>query len=203
MENKEKIISGAADLFMRYGVRSVTMDDVARDLGMSKKTVYQSFSNKDELISEVARAHIELEKADFGKIHEEASDSIDELHKITYCMRHAMDNMNPSLLYDLQKYHPNAWGLFLEFKFDFIQSMVRENIEKGIEEGYYRPNINADILAKLRMEEIQLVFDPKVFPSSQYNIIEVQLAVLDHFIHGLLTEKGHKKFHEYQTTLNN
>ena len=152
MENKEKIVVGAADLFMRYGVRSVTMDDVARELGMSKKTLYQSFSNKDELILEVTKSHIAEEKKEFGDIHSESSDAIDELQQLTVCMRKHMANLNPSLLFDLQKYHPSSWQMFLDFKATFIQSQVRENIERGIEEGVYRSSLNADVLAKMRME---------------------------------------------------
>lgn len=202
MEIKDKIVLGAGELFMRYGVRSVTMDDVARELGMSKKTLYQSFSNKDELILAVTIAHIEIEKKEFGEVHSNAENALDELHQLTNCVRNSMEAMNPSLLFDLQKYHPDSWQVFLDFKHSFIQSMVRENIERGIKEGTYRKDLNSDILAKLRMEEVQLVFDPKVFPTSQYNLVEVQMAVLDHFIHGLLTEDGQKQFHEYQTTQN-
>jgi AcrR family transcriptional regulator len=185
---------------MRYGVRSVTMDDVARELGMSKKTLYQSFSNKDELILEVTRAHIAVEMADFNSIRENSRDAIDELHQLTHCVRHAVSNMNPSLLFDLHKYHPDAWQMFLDFKSSFIQSQVRQNIERGIKDGTYRKNLNADILAKIRMEQIQTCFDPKIFPPGEYQLLDVQMAVLDHFIHGLLTEQGHKIFHDYQTT---
>ena len=92
--------------------------------------------------------------------------------------------------------------MFLDFKATFIQSQMRENIERGIKEGVYRSSLNADVLAKMRMEQVQTCFDPKVFPTSEYNLVEVQMAVLDHFIHGLLTEVGHQKFHEYQTTQN-
>ncbi len=201
MENKEKIAASAAMLFMRYGVRSVTMDDVARELAMSKKTLYQSFSNKDELIEEVAKGHIAMEKKEFEEIAENSKNAIDELHQLTGCVRRAMENMNPSLLFDLQKYHPAAWDMFLSFKTEFIQSHVRNNIERGMTEGYYREELNADVLAKIRMEQVQLVFDPKIFPPTKYSIVEVQMIVLDHFIHGLLSDKGRKVFKEFQSSL--
>lgn len=201
MDNKEKIAASAAMLFMRYGVRSVTMDDVARELAMSKKTLYQSFSNKDELIEEVAKGHIAMEKKQFEEIAANSKNAIDELHQLTGCVRRAMENMNPSLLFDLQKYHPTAWDMFLSFKTEFIQSHVRNNIERGMTEGYYREELNADVLAKIRMEQVQLVFDPKIFPPTKYSIVEVQMIVLDHFIHGLLSDKGRKVFKEFQSSL--
>lgn len=201
MENREKIVVAAAELFMRYGVRSVSMDDVARELGMSKKTLYQSFSNKDELVSATMQLHMEMEKSEFSKIGENSENAIDELHRLTGCIRRSMEGVNPSLLFDLQKYHPDAWKLFLDFKQNFIQSEVERNVKRGVKEGHYRSEINPTILAKIRVEVVQLVFDPKVFPTNEFNLVDVQMHVLDHFIHGLLSDEGRELYHQYQTNL--
>jgi len=190
LENKEKIVLGAAEMFLRYGVRSVTMDDVARELGMSKKTLYQSFANKDELVTETCRLHICAEEESFKAIHDSAENALDELYQITLCVRQMMGRINPSLLFDLSKYHPDAWQLFLTFKSNFIYNQVKDNLERGKAEGYYRAEIRPDIMAKIRMEQVQTVFDPKVFPPTEYHLLEVQMAALDHFIQGLLTDKG-------------
>ena len=203
MENKEKIVEGAGELFMRYGVRSVTMDDVARELGMSKKTLYQFFTNKDDLVLEVSKAHIEREKIEFGEIKAVSKNALDELFSITKCLRISMQRVNPSLLFDLQKYHPSAWDLFLDFKYNFIRSMVERNVTKGVEEGYYRSEITPDVMAKLRMEQVQMAFDPKVFPPSEYDLVEVQMQVLDHFIQGLLSHQGRKLYETYQKQMTN
>ncbi len=198
MENKDKIVAGAGEMFMRYGVRSVTMDDVARELGMSKKTLYQSFANKDELVMEISKAHIEREKIEFASVELDSANALDELFRITKCVRKSMQSVNPSLLFDLQKYHPSSWDLFLSFKFNFIRAMVERNVIKGISEGYYRKELNAEILAKVRMEQVQMIFDPKVFPPEENDLINVQLHVLDHFIHGLLSDKGRELYHTYK-----
>jgi len=203
VENKEKIVEGAGELFMRYGVRSVTMDDVARELGMSKKTLYQFFTNKDDLVLEVSKAHIEREKIEFGEIKAVSKNALDELFSITKCLRISMQRVNPSLLFDLQKYHPSAWDLFLDFKYNFIRSMVERNVTKGVEEGYYRSEITPDVMAKLRMEQVQMAFDPKVFPPSEYDLVEVQMQVLDHFIQGLLSHQGRKLYETYQKQMTN
>lgn len=199
MDNREKITLAASELFLRYGIRSVTMDEVANKVGMSKKTLYQSFGNKDELILAVTNAHIKAEKEEFTKIAANSKDSIDEMFQITHCVRSVISNMNPSLLFDLQKYHPKAWDAFLEFKHNFIQLQVRENIERGMKDGNYRKELNAGILAKLRMEQIQTCFNQEVFPSGIFNLLDVQMSVLDHFIHGLLSEDGIKIFKKYKS----
>ena len=198
LDIREKIVAGAAELFMRFGVRSVTMDEVARELGMSKKTLYQSFSNKDELVVEVSKLHIQMEREQFEEVEKSASDAIDELYRITSCLRKMMQGLNPSLLFDLQKYHPDAWQMFLNFKHDFIKTAVARNVKNGIDEGNYRKEINPEVMARMRMEQVQTVFDPKVFPSQEFDLVEVQLQVLDHFIHGLLSDQGKIKFKEYQ-----
>jgi AcrR family transcriptional regulator len=173
---------------------------VARELGMSKKTLYQSFANKDELVTETCRMHICQEHEEFGHIHDTADNALDELHKISQCVRQMMGRINPSLLFDLSKYHPDAWQLFLQFKSNFIYNQVKDNLERGIQEGYYRSDIRPDIMAKIRMEQVQTVFDPKVFPPAEYNLMEVQMAALDHFIHGLLTDKGRELFAKCELT---
>ncbi|MEQ8241140.1 MAG: helix-turn-helix domain-containing protein [Cyclobacteriaceae bacterium] len=105
---KQKIVEGAEKLFMQYGVRSVSMDDVAREVSMSKKTLYQHFSNKDALVSEVGRHHMEKEKIELSNATSQAQNAIEELHLLSRCMRENIFKMNPSLLYDLQKYHREA-----------------------------------------------------------------------------------------------
>jgi AcrR family transcriptional regulator len=203
VENKDKIVAGAGELFMRYGVRSVTMDDVARELGMSKKTLYQSFANKDDLVLEVSKAHIELEKNEFGQVEANSENALEELFTITKCVRVSMQRVNPSLLFDLQKYHPSAWDMFLDFKFNFIRAMVERNVTKGIAEGYYREELDPAVMANVRMEQVQMVFDPKVFPPTKYDLVDVQMQVLDHFIHGLLSHKGRELYETYQKQMIN
>ena len=109
-----------------------------------------------------------------------------------------VQNLNPSLLFDLQKYHPDAWNLFLDFKHNFIRTTVADNIERGISEGNYRVEINPDVMSRMRMEQVQAAFDNKVFPPSEFDIVEVQMQILDHFIHGLLSEKGRQLYSKYQ-----
>ncbi|WP_421765221.1 TetR/AcrR family transcriptional regulator [Ekhidna sp.] len=197
MEAKEKILNSAEELFIQYGIRSVTMDDVAREASMSKKTLYQYFDNKDGLVSEVALSHFEKETKEFEEIYGQSNDSIHEILLVSQCLRKHVFRMNPSLLYDMQKYHGKAWDKYQEFKHSTIRGHIERNIERGKEEGYFREDLDAKVLSILRVEGVQLVFNTKIFPREEFDFPTVQLQILDHFIHGLLTDKGRKKYEEY------
>src|ERR1700753_3107574 len=106
--------------------------------------------------------------------------------------------MNPNLFYDLQKYHPKVWKLFKRFKEDCIENMVEESIRKGIEQGLVRSDINTKIIARLRMEEVEMAFDAETFPPEKFKIIDIQLSLLDHFLHGICTLKGHKLINKHK-----
>ena len=198
LEIKSNIIKTANELFMRLGVRSVTMDDVARELSVSKKTLYQYFDNKDNLVLAVVQRHIDFEKEEFTGIPDKSSNAVEEIFHVAHCIREHVSKVNPSTLYDIQKYHMNAFNLFLSFKNEFIKGTVKTNLERGIAEGYYRKELNAEIIAIYRMEQVQMIFDNRVYPSSKFSFSEVQMHLFDHFVHGLLTDEGRKLFKEYQ-----
>ncbi|MEM9340054.1 MAG: TetR/AcrR family transcriptional regulator [Bacteroidota bacterium] len=197
LDPKEKILQDAEELFLRYGVRSVTMDDVARESSMSKKTLYQYFDNKDKLVSEVALQHLKKERKEFEEIERTAKDAIHEIFLVTLCLRKHIYKANPTLLHDMQKYHAEAWGYYLDFKNTYVRGYIERNIKKGMEEGFFRSNIDAAVLSILRVEEVQLIFNTKIFPPSQFDFAEVQEQVLNHFIYGLLTKEGLVKYEEH------
>lgn len=193
-EVKKKIIKGAETLFTKYGVRSISMDDIARHLSVSKKTLYQHFEDKEDIVTSAVLAHIERLVAEFDVIHSEAADAIDELSKISACLKRVMSEINPSLMFDLEKYHPRAWQVWMEHKKKFMHDSVVRNLKQGVEEGYFRPELDLGIMAAMRMELVQLAFDDRVFPPSSFKITGVQMQLFDHFVFGLLTEKGRKKY---------
>jgi AcrR family transcriptional regulator len=197
-DNKEKLLRGAEELFVKYGVRSVSMDDIARHLGISKKTIYQHFADKDEVVATVAKVHMERQRRQFDVIADESKNAVEEIVKISFCLRENMRNMNPSLLFDMQKYHQRAWAEWVAFKHKFIRSNIMRNLKRGIEEGYFRAEVNLDILATMRLEQVQMAFDHTIFPRDRYNLPEVQEQLFDHFAHGLFTEKGKKLFQKYK-----
>ncbi|MCH8233928.1 MAG: TetR/AcrR family transcriptional regulator [Bacteroidetes bacterium] len=203
MDVKERILEESEMLFFRYGVRRVTMDDVAKALGMSKKTLYQYYSDKDELVAEATRAHLERERIEFDKIFRNSENSIKSLFLISQCMRKSLSEINPSVLFELKRFYPKSWEYWTEFKDQFIFKSIVENIKKGIEEEYFRSEVNAEILANLRVMEIQILFDRESFPSEKFNFMEVQMQLFNHFVYGITTEKGRKLYKEYLENENN
>ncbi len=199
---KEKILKGAEDLFTKYGVRSISMDDIARHLAVSKKTLYQHFADKEDIVTMTCRNHLERNQGEFDNIRETAKNAIDELARLSICLKRNMQELNPSLLYDLQKYHPKAWAVWVNHKNLFIKTSVERNLKQGIEEGYFRADINPQIIAAVRLELVQMAFNEDVFPREHFRLSEVQMQIFDHFVFGLVTEKGRKLYLKYKEVNN-
>jgi TetR/AcrR family transcriptional regulator, cholesterol catabolism regulator len=197
MEPKDRILLKAEELFMQYGIRSVSMDDIANNLGMSKKTLYQYFADKDELVEAVVDGHINEVEGDCIHCRKEATDAI---HEIFLTMEHIMQefsNMNPMLLYDLEKFHFKAYQRFKDYKDKFLLQIIRNNIEWGIKDELYRAELNIDVLSKYRIESIMIPFNVAVFPPGKYNLGKTSEIMIENFTYGLATIKGHKLIQKY------
>jgi AcrR family transcriptional regulator len=198
MEVREKIIEASHDLFMRFSIKSVTMDDIARHLSISKKTIYLYFKDKNDLVFQVTSNHLEEEKKEIEGIKSSTSNAIETLIEESMCLRRNITDMNPSLLFDLRKYHQEAWALYLESKEKvYIRSLV-ETLEKGVKEGYFRQGIDPEILAILRVEQIQMSLENLTYPRIRFEFKEVQIQLFDHFLNGLVSEKGRKLTTKYK-----
>lgn len=197
MEARERIIQGARDQFYQLGIKSVTMDDIARSIGMSKKTIYTIFNDKEEIITSMMHTDLDNNQCIFENLSNQSKDSIQEIIHIMKHIAGMFSRINPNLFYDLQKYHPKSWKIFREFKEKCMVTMVEKNLKRGIREGLYRPNLEIKILAKLRIEEVEMGMNPGIFPPDKHNLSEVQVALLDHFLHGITTIKGHRLINKY------
>jgi AcrR family transcriptional regulator len=195
---KEKIQKGAEDLFMRYGVRSISMDDIARHLSVSKKTLYQHFADKEDIVTITCKAHLDRNADEFQSIRKTAKNAIEELAILSVCLKRNMQDMNPSLLFDLQKYHPKAWNVWLNHKNKFIRETVVRNLKQGIEEGNFRPEIDPEVMAAVRLEMVQVAFNEDIFPRERFRLPDVHMQMFDHFVYGLVTDKGKKLFLKYK-----
>lgn len=194
---RDKILRAAEELFLKYGVRSISMDDIARHLAVSKKTLYQHFADKEDIVVLACRAHIEKNAREFEAIRSTARNSIDELARISICLKQTMREINPSLLFDLQKYHPRAWKEWLNYK-ETIRKSIVNNLRQGIDDGYFRPEIDPEIAATVRMEMVQLAFNEDIFPRDRFRLPDVQLQIFDHFVFGVVTDKGRKLYQKYK-----
>jgi len=198
MNVKERIQAKAHELFMQYGIRSVSMDDIANHLGMSKKTLYQYFADKDELVEAVVDGHISIIQTDCTGCRKDARDAVHEVFITMERIIEQFSNMNPMVLNDLAKFHFKAYQRFREHKDKFLAKIIRENIEWGKKEELYRPDINTDVMSKFRLESMMIPFNISVFPPGKYNLAELSGQIIEHFVYGLVTIKGHKLILKYK-----
>jgi AcrR family transcriptional regulator len=186
---QQRIIEKAESMFFRFGIRSVTMDEIAKELGISKKTIYQYFTDKDDLVEKVTEHSLSNQICKTNEIYDKSKNPIEEMMYSTKMMREMLENVNGVLFFDMQKYHPTSWAKYVEFKNGFLD-IVKRNLKNGIQEKLYRADINVDILAKLRVESVDLAFNIELFPPKVYNLLNVQLESIDHFIRGIVTPQG-------------
>lgn len=198
MEIKERIIAKAREQFFRYGIKSVTMDDIASELGISKKTIYQHFEDKDELVYQLMLSEIATDECQWDELNKEASNVVEKTMKSMDLCKDSFTEINPSAFFDIKKYHPRTWKLFQEHKEKFVLEMIKKDLVEGIDQGFFRADIKVDILARMRLEQVEMGFDPQIFPPNKFKIVDIQLTLLDHFMRGMLTEEGLEIYQQYQ-----
>ena len=202
MEVKDYIISGADKLFCQYGFKSVTMDDIAKNLGVSKKTIYQNFKDKNELINILIRDRIVNQDLQMHKCFVESENAVQELFMSMQDMDYFLATMNPMLFYDLQKYHPEAWLKFKAFKEEEIGKTIFNNLERGKREGFYREEINTEIITRARLDQVDLVFTQTgQYDTNKYSLSSIMVEITRHFLFGICNNEGLKLIQKYDSEM--
>ena len=198
METKERIIAQTYDLFMRYGIRSVSMDDIAYHLAISKKTIYQYYADKDALVEEVLDIELKRNFEDCQNNKQKKQNSIHEFFLSMDSMKEMFVQLNPTIVHDIQKYHPKCFKKLNQHKEDFFYNIIKDNLELGIMEGLYRPEINIDILTKFHLETFFITTNTEIFPVSKYNLTKVSQEISENFLFGIATSNGVEKIEYYK-----
>jgi TetR/AcrR family transcriptional regulator, cholesterol catabolism regulator len=193
MEEKNiQLLQTINNLFMRNGIKSMTMDDISRALGMSKKTLYKYFKDKTVLVTECVKNHLCDDQTFMDNLEASKLNAIEEIFEILKYISERIQTMHPSIHYDLEKYYPEAWKAFNDYKFNYLFSCVQRNLEKGKMEGLYRENLNTKIIARMHVARIDMIFDPSIFPISDFQFVNVFSEMMDYHIRGISSEKGLK-----------
>lgn len=198
MEARERILNKAIELYFRFGIRSITMDEIAAQCGMSKKTIYQFFEDKDALVDAVMDLKIDVKELECRNSQQKSDNAIHEMFLALDNVMALFDNMHASLMLDLQKHHPLTFKKLVAHKQKFLHTIIKTNILKGQQEELYRSEINADIITAMRLETIFMTGRDELFPKSQYSSSHVLLEITDHYLHGLATLKGMKLIEKYK-----
>jgi TetR/AcrR family transcriptional regulator, cholesterol catabolism regulator len=199
MEVKERILTKADELFNRYGVRSVSMDDIAAGLGMSKKTLYQYYADKEELVSAVFETFLGHNRTRCMDDKKKSENAIHEVFLAFDMMREMFAQMNPVVVFDLQKYHPAVYRKVQEHKYSFLYQVIKNNLEQGIKEELYRPEIDTDVVARFRIESVMMAFNSDIFPNNRTQLIHIEEQITDLLVYGIATTKGQKLIQKYKS----
>jgi AcrR family transcriptional regulator len=184
------ILNHIETLFLKYGIKSLTMDDVAADLGISKKTLYQWFSSKDDLVIQVLNHHISREKSQCLALAGNAANAIEEILVLLETNSQEVSQMKTNVVYDLQKYHREAWEVVRKYQQDFVYKIIKQNIVRGRHEGLYREDFDLDIITKLHLATMFHLFDPELFSDNITARVTLFKEYMMHFLHGIISPKG-------------
>ena len=190
MTVKQKIINKSDNLFRTYGLRGVTMDNISSELGMSKKTIYKYFQDKESIATASINFYFSGLLSEINRLNKTCKNSIEYSIKLSRFFRSTINDINPLYVKDVKKYYPSLDKIINEYKSKIFFKGVSDNIVRGKKEGYIRKEIDEVILSKLRIEEMEIAFDQDVFPYQEYDFRKVQVQFFDHFMRGILTQKG-------------
>ncbi len=174
------------------------MDEIASQLGISKKTIYLSFADKDELVDATLEQHLNSSRSRCERDRLQAKNAIHEIFLTMDMLQELLANMNPAVFYDLEKYHPKTFAKLTRHRHDFLYQVVKNNIEWGIQDGLYREDVDVDVATKIRLETMFLPFNPIIFPVSKYSILDVEKTTIELFLYGVATAKAHKMIQKYK-----
>ncbi len=189
-EQLERIVENARQVFLRFGIRSVNMDDVAKHMRMSKKTLYLYVKDKNDLVEKVFGGVCEEHDRCIDDICAKGLNAIDETYEITEYIAGVLKQIHPSVHFDLEKYHPATWRSMQEFEKRSILECVSKNMEKGVAEGLYREDLNIPIVVRVYLSRFDVCFDGELFPPKEYNFVDVHWEIFRYHIRGIASEKG-------------
>ncbi|MFY0712373.1 TetR/AcrR family transcriptional regulator [Seonamhaeicola sp. NFXS20] len=187
---REKIIHKAGELFLNYGFKSITMDDIANNLGISKKTIYVHFSNKTKLIQATTMRLFESISNGIACICELNKNPIEEIYSIKQFVMEHLKNEKSSPQYQLQKYYPKIYNSLKNKQFDVMLGCVKKNLERGVAEGLYRKNINIDFISRMYFNSMTIIKDNNLFPKDKFTMPMLMDNYIEYHLRGICTHKG-------------
>ena len=194
---KEKILESAVQDFLSYGFKNVTMDDLAQKLGISKKTIYEYFDNKNQLVFEASHAIFDTVMADITNIYKQETNPIQGLFEIKKIALKFLIDDQQSPQYQLQKYYPKIYSELKEKELTVLGSQFKKSLEKGIKTGLFRSEIDTDFVTRLYFNGIRGIRDISLFPVKKYKIEKLLIQYFEYHFRAIATPKGLELFQSY------
>jgi len=190
LDNRSHILTEVDVLFSQYGIKSITMDDIAKQLGMSKKTIYKYFNNKTDLVTEVTNTMFEKISCGIDQVCGIDMNPIDEIFAIKKLVMEHLKDEKSSPQYQLQKYYPKLFSSLKQKQFQIMQKCVIENLEKGVKKGLYRADIDVDFISRIYFIGVTGIKDNDMFPLKNYAMKNLMNQYLDYHLRGICTPNG-------------
>lgn len=188
-ESHKKIVEESVQLFLKFGIRSVTMDDVARELGISKKTLYKFVGNKTELVEQGVKMTFGRIMEDMKEIASNTENAIDELFKMDEYFDNMLRTQHPAMMFQLKKYHAETFHWLEGSKVKFILNTTLNNLKRGTAQGYYRKEINQEHIAYIYLAHA-VVMESELIPETICESSEFHHEHVIYHIRGIGTAKG-------------
>ena len=198
MEPLTKIQNASIELFRQYGFKTITMDDIARAAGISKKTLYQVFSNKNEVVRETVAWYKGMISEHCCYAMEEAENAIEAMVRIMGIFDQINRKMNPIAMLELERFFPETFKEFRDSMLAKDVERVKENIERGIKEELYRAEIDPEFMARYRMELSLIMYHSNLLINDRVDLQFVGHQISEHFLYGIMTAKGEKLYQKYK-----
>jgi TetR/AcrR family transcriptional regulator, cholesterol catabolism regulator len=189
-EQQEKWLIRVEELFFRFGIKALSMDDIARELGISKKTLYLFVENKDDLVNRVIDRHLQTQCVKDELLHKQSTDAIDEMFNVIQQITEEFQSIKPNMIFELQKYHHATWEKIQSFQRSYIFQIIQKNLIWGREDGLYREDFHLETAAKFYIISSTAIFDESWFPKSQFKLEILFKEVILNFLHSIVSEKG-------------
>lgn len=193
----EKLLERSRDLFLKYGIRNITMDKLSADLGISKKTLYRTIPNKSALIEKIVSSFLEEQKLEIQAVKPNTKNAIEEMHLMAEKAIVHIRRMLPNVTFELQKYYPESWQLIENHNIGFLQEVIKENLKRGISEGLYRSDLNLDIIPIFYASKIAVVVDSSLYQQYGYRQDTVFKEFVLYHLHGVVSNKGKDLINNY------
>ncbi|WP_430467308.1 TetR/AcrR family transcriptional regulator [Winogradskyella ouciana] len=194
---REKIIDKSQELFLNFGFKSVTMDDIASEMGISKKTIYVHFPNKTKLVEATTLHMFETISYGIDCIFALEKNPIEEIFDIKQFVMEHLKNEKSSPQYQLQKYYPKIFATLKSKQFEVMQECVTDNLKRGLEQGLYRDTINIDFISRIYFNGMVTLKDQELFPLKTFSMNTLMEYYLEYHLRGICTTKGVKILNQF------
>ncbi|GAA4972346.1 TetR/AcrR family transcriptional regulator [Algibacter aquimarinus] len=197
---RDNIIHKSAELFLTLGFKSVTMDDIAHEMGISKKTIYVHFANKTKLVEAVTFELFETICDGIDNICEASINPIEELYDIKMFVMHHLKNEKSSPQFQLKKYYPQIYDALRRKQFEKMHDSVKDSLQKGVDTELFRATIDVDFISRMYFNGMTGIKDNSIFPQELYTMNYLMESYLEYHLRAIVTEKGLKILNKFITS---